>query len=100
MPGQLQEGFCCVVTNRFDQLFDDEEDPFDVLKQAEKKMKDGTVPGAAKTAAQAAKQAKKESQKERRNLVLEKKERHKLLFLSRKMVNIACIELVICSHFF
>lgn len=74
MPGQLQEGFCCVVTNRFDQLFDDEEDPFDVLKQAEKKMKDGTVPSAAKTAAQAAKQAKKESQKERRNLVPEKKE--------------------------
>lgn len=74
MPGQLQEGFGCVVTNRFDQLFDDEEDPFEVLKQAEKKMKDASVPGAAKTAAQAAKQAKKESQKERRNPVPEKKE--------------------------
>ncbi len=73
MPGQLQETFGCVVTNRFDQLFDDEEDPFEVLKQAEKK-KDATAPGAAKTAAQAAKQAKKESQKERRNLAPEKKE--------------------------
>ncbi|KAF4112283.1 SERPINE1 mRNA binding protein 1a isoform X1 [Onychostoma macrolepis] len=74
MPGHLQEGFGCVVTNRFDQLFDDEEDPFEVLKQAEKKKKDATVPGAAKTAAQAAKQAKKESQKERRNPAPEKKE--------------------------
>ncbi|XP_052415624.1 plasminogen activator inhibitor 1 RNA-binding protein isoform X1 [Carassius gibelio] len=73
MPGQLQEGFGCVVTNRFDQLFDDEEDPFELLKQAEKK-KDATAPGAAKTAAQAAKQSKKESQKERRNPVPEKKE--------------------------
>ncbi|XP_056316090.1 SERPINE1 mRNA binding protein 1a isoform X2 [Danio aesculapii] len=74
MPGHLQEGFGCVVTNRFDQLFDDEEDPFEVLKQAEKKKKDATVPGAAKTAAQAAKQPKKESQKERRNPLPDKKE--------------------------
>ncbi|XP_016346945.1 plasminogen activator inhibitor 1 RNA-binding protein-like isoform X1 [Sinocyclocheilus anshuiensis] len=73
MPGHLQEGFGCVVTNRFDQLFDDEEDPFEVLKQAEKK-KDATAPGATKTAAQATKQTKKESQKERRNPVSEKKE--------------------------
>ncbi|XP_016335838.1 plasminogen activator inhibitor 1 RNA-binding protein-like isoform X2 [Sinocyclocheilus anshuiensis] len=72
MPGHLQEGFCCVVTNRFEQLFDDEEDPFELLKQAEKK--DATAPGAAKTAAQAAKQSKKESQKERRNPAPEKKE--------------------------
>lgn len=74
MPGHLQEGFGCVVTNRFDQLFDDEEDPFEVLKQAEKKKKDATAPGAAKTAAQAAKQPKKESQKERRNPLPDKKE--------------------------
>ncbi|XP_016388427.1 SERPINE1 mRNA-binding protein 1 isoform X2 [Sinocyclocheilus rhinocerous] len=74
MPGHLQEGFCCVVTNRFEQLFDDVEDPFEVLKQAEKKKKDATAPGAAKTAAQAAKQSKKESQKERRNPAPEKKE--------------------------
>ncbi|XP_042582003.1 SERPINE1 mRNA binding protein 1a isoform X2 [Cyprinus carpio] len=73
MPGHLQEGFGCVVTNRFDQLFDDEEDPFELLKQAEKK-KDATAPGAAKTAAQATKQPKKVSQKERRNAVPEKKE--------------------------
>ncbi|XP_026069280.1 plasminogen activator inhibitor 1 RNA-binding protein-like isoform X1 [Carassius auratus] len=74
MPGQLQEGFCCVVTNRFDQLFDDEDDPFEVLKQAEKKKMDATAPGAAKTAAQATKQPKKESQKEKKSQVSEKEE--------------------------
>ncbi|XP_057194771.1 SERPINE1 mRNA binding protein 1a isoform X2 [Triplophysa rosa] len=74
MPGHMQEGFGCVVTNRFDQLLDDEEDPFEVLKLAEIKKKDATAPGAAKTAAQAAKQAKKESQKERRNPIPDKKE--------------------------
>ncbi|KAG7487619.1 hypothetical protein MATL_G00025480 [Megalops atlanticus] len=74
MPGHLQEGFGCVVTNRFDQLFDDESDPFEVLKEAENKKKDGGAPGAAKTAAQAAKQPKKESQKDRKNPLLDKKE--------------------------
>lgn len=74
MPGHLQEGFGCVVTNRFDQLFDDEEDPFEVLKQAETKKKDAAAPGAAKTAAQAAKQPRKESQKERKVVAVEKKE--------------------------
>ncbi|KAB5584371.1 hypothetical protein PHYPO_G00106710 [Pangasianodon hypophthalmus] len=74
MPGHLQEGFGCVVTNRFDQLFDDEEDPFEVLKQAETKKKDAAAPGAAKTAAQAAKQPKKESQKDRKVPLPEKKE--------------------------
>ncbi|XP_077054629.1 SERPINE1 mRNA-binding protein 1 isoform X1 [Siphateles boraxobius] len=73
MPGQLQEGFGCVVTNRFAQLFDDEDDPFEALKQAEKK-KDPTAPGAAKTAAQAAKQLKKETQKDRKVPILDKKE--------------------------
>lgn len=73
MPGHLQEGFGCVVTNRFDQLFDDEEDPFEVLKQAESKKKDAPAPGA-KSAAQAAKQPKKESQKERRAPLPDKKE--------------------------
>ncbi|XP_072275545.1 SERPINE1 mRNA-binding protein 1 isoform X2 [Pyxicephalus adspersus] len=73
MPGHLQEGFGCVVTNRFDQLFDDESDPFEVLKAAENKKKEAG--GAqAKTAAQAAKQPKKESQKDRRNPLPEKKE--------------------------
>ncbi|XP_068095367.1 SERPINE1 mRNA-binding protein 1 isoform X2 [Hyperolius riggenbachi] len=73
MPGHLQEGFGCIVTNRFDQLFDDESDPFEVLKAAENKKKEAT--GAqAKSAAQAAKQPKKESQKERRNPLPERKE--------------------------
>lgn len=75
MPGHLQEGFGCVVTNRFDQLFDDEEDPFEVLKQAETKKKDAGAPGAAKSSAQAAKQPKKESQKERRAPLPDKKEK-------------------------
>lgn len=73
MPGHLQEGFGCVVTNRFDQLFDDESDPFEVLKAAELK-KDVVPGGTAKTAAQAAKQPKKESQKDRKTAVPEKKE--------------------------
>uniref|UniRef100_A0A286XAH7 SERPINE1 mRNA binding protein 1 n=1 Tax=Cavia porcellus TaxID=10141 RepID=A0A286XAH7_CAVPO len=80
MPGHLQEGFGCVVTNRFDQLFDDESDPFEVLKAAENKKKEaggGGVGGpGAKNAAQAAAQTnssaagkhlRKESQKDRKN---------------------------------
>uniref|UniRef100_A0A3Q2NNC7 SERPINE1 mRNA binding protein 1a n=1 Tax=Fundulus heteroclitus TaxID=8078 RepID=A0A3Q2NNC7_FUNHE len=75
MPGQMQEGFGCAITNRFDQLFDDESDPFELLKQAEvKKKKEAAAPGAAKTAAQAAKQPKKESQKERKAPLSDKKE--------------------------
>uniref|UniRef100_G3UB34 Hyaluronan/mRNA-binding protein domain-containing protein n=1 Tax=Loxodonta africana TaxID=9785 RepID=G3UB34_LOXAF len=80
MPGHLQEGFGCVVTNRFDQLFDDESDPVEVLKVVENKKKEaggGSVGGpGAKSAAQAAaqtnsyeagKQLHKESQKDRKN---------------------------------
>lgn len=75
MPGQMQEGFGCAITNRFDQLFDDESDPFELLKQAEvKKKKEASAPGAAKTAAQAAKQPKKESQKDRKAPLADKKE--------------------------
>ncbi|XP_024129192.1 plasminogen activator inhibitor 1 RNA-binding protein isoform X3 [Oryzias melastigma] len=74
MPGHLQEGFGCVVTNRFDQLFDDESDPFEVLKAAENKKKEGAAAGSTKTAAQAAKQPKKESQKDRKNPLLDKKD--------------------------
>lgn len=75
MPGQMQEGFGCAITNRFDQLFDDESDPFELLKQAEvKKKKEAAAPGAAKTAAQAAKQPKKESQKDRKVPLTDKKE--------------------------
>jgi len=74
MPGQMQEGFGCAITNRFDQLFDDESDPFEQLKEAENKKKEAPVPGAAKSAAQQAKQQKKESQKERKNPLADKKE--------------------------
>lgn len=73
MPGQMQEGFGCAITNRFDQLFDDESDPFELLKQAEVKKKEAPVPGA-KTVAQAAKQPKKESQKDRKTPLTDKKE--------------------------
>nr|XP_043899310.1 plasminogen activator inhibitor 1 RNA-binding protein isoform X4 [Solea senegalensis] len=74
MPGHLQEGFGCVVTNRFDQLLDDESDPFEILKAAENKKKEGAAAGSTKTAAQSAKQPKKESQKDRKNPLLDKKE--------------------------
>jgi len=75
MPGQMQEGFGCAITNRFDQLFDDESDPFEQLKQAEeKKKKEALTPGAAKTAAQLAKQPRKESQKDRKTPLADKKE--------------------------
>ncbi|KAM9848770.1 SERPINE1 mRNA-binding protein 1 isoform 3-T3 [Aulostomus maculatus] len=74
MPGQMQEGYGCAITNRFDQLFDDESDPFELLKQAEQKKKEAPAPGAAKTAAQAAKQPKKESQKDRKAPLADKKE--------------------------
>lgn len=74
MPGHLQEGFGCVVTNRFDQLFDDEEDPFEVLKQAETKKKDAAAVPGAKSASQAAKQPRKDTQKDRKVPVPEKKE--------------------------
>ncbi|XP_019734673.1 plasminogen activator inhibitor 1 RNA-binding protein [Hippocampus comes] len=74
MPGHLQEGFGCVVTNRFDQLPDDESDPSEILKAAENKKKEGAAAGSAKSAAQAAKQPKKESQKDRKNPLVEKKD--------------------------
>uniref|UniRef100_A0A2R9AGB7 Hyaluronan/mRNA-binding protein domain-containing protein n=1 Tax=Pan paniscus TaxID=9597 RepID=A0A2R9AGB7_PANPA len=70
MPGHLQEGFSCVVTNRFDQLFVDESDPFEVSRRA------GVGGPGAKSAAQAVaqtnsnaagKQLRKESQKDRKN---------------------------------
>lgn len=74
MPGKMKEGFGCTIANRFDQLSDDESDPFELLKQAEIKKKEAPAPGAAKTAAQAAKQQKKESQKDRKNPLADKKE--------------------------
>uniref|UniRef100_A0A8C6TRX0 SERPINE1 mRNA binding protein 1a n=1 Tax=Neogobius melanostomus TaxID=47308 RepID=A0A8C6TRX0_9GOBI len=72
MPGQMQEGFGCAITNRYDQLFDDESDPYEALLQAEVKKKEAGP--AAKTAAQAAKQPKKESQKDRKVPLADKKE--------------------------
>ncbi|CAL9695637.1 unnamed protein product [Knipowitschia caucasica] len=73
MPGQMQEGFGCAIANRYDQLFDDESDPYEALLQAEAKKKEPGAP-AAKTAAQAAKQPKKESQKDRKAPLTDKKE--------------------------
>ncbi|XP_011613023.1 SERPINE1 mRNA-binding protein 1 isoform X2 [Takifugu rubripes] len=73
MPVQMQEGFGCPITNRYDQLFDDESDPYERLKQAEVKKKEAPAPSAAKTAAQAAKQSKKESQKDRKTPLVDKK---------------------------
>uniref|UniRef100_A0A2I3H831 Intracellular hyaluronan-binding protein 4 N-terminal domain-containing protein n=1 Tax=Nomascus leucogenys TaxID=61853 RepID=A0A2I3H831_NOMLE len=63
MPGHLQEGFSCLVTNRFDQLFDNESDPFEVLKATGNKKKGaggGGVPGANSW-------LRKESQKDSKN---------------------------------
>ncbi|XP_029285741.1 SERPINE1 mRNA-binding protein 1 isoform X2 [Cottoperca gobio] len=74
MPGQMQEGFGCAIANRFDQLFDDESDPFELLKQAEGKKKEATTPGAAKNSTLASKQPKKESQKDRKVPLGDKKE--------------------------
>ncbi|KAL1022614.1 hypothetical protein UPYG_G00029900 [Umbra pygmaea] len=74
MPGHMQEGFGCAIANRFDQLFDDESDPFELLKEAQNKKKEAPAPGAAKTAAQAARLQKKESQKDRKVVPAEKKE--------------------------
>lgn len=76
----LQEGFGCVVANRFDQLFDDESDPFEVLKAAREQEKEAGGEAALRpwgqNAAQAppfsdnsmlaGKQLRKESQKDRR----------------------------------
>ena len=73
MPGHLQDGFGCVVTNRFDQLLDDESDPFEILKAAESKKKEAAG-AAGKSAAQAAKQPRKEPGKDRKNPLSDKKE--------------------------
>lgn len=74
MPGSTQEGYGCLTVNRFAYLLDDETDPYEQIKQAEVKKKEGPAPGAAKTAAQAAKQPKKESQKDRKAPLADKKE--------------------------
>lgn len=91
MPGQLQEGFGCIVTNRFDQLVDDESDPSEILKAAETKKKEGAAAGSTKTAAQAAKQPKKESQKDRKNPLLDKKEESQAPVPLKKEGSVFCL---------
>ncbi|MBN3325242.1 HABP4 protein, partial [Atractosteus spatula] len=63
----MQESFGCAVMNRFDQLLDDEADPFDILREAEeekkkRKKKEESKKGSGGTA----KPGKKESQKDRK----------------------------------
>ncbi|CAM9666900.1 unnamed protein product [Lampetra fluviatilis] len=70
MPGNLQEGFGCVINNRFEQLLDDETDPFELLKEAQQK-KELAGGGSAKAASKAGPPGtkpppKKESQRDRR----------------------------------
>uniref|UniRef100_A0A8D0E2B8 Hyaluronan binding protein 4 n=1 Tax=Salvator merianae TaxID=96440 RepID=A0A8D0E2B8_SALMN len=70
----MQESFGCAVANRFHQLLDDESDPFDILREAERrkeqsKKREDAVGGARKPGpggAAAGAAAKKESQKDRK----------------------------------
>uniref|UniRef100_H3AS91 Hyaluronan binding protein 4 n=1 Tax=Latimeria chalumnae TaxID=7897 RepID=H3AS91_LATCH len=67
----MQDSFGCAVTNRFDQLLDDESDPFDILREAteldkKKKKKNGGGSGGGGAGA-----GKRESQKERKILFAE-----------------------------
>ncbi|XP_042310238.1 intracellular hyaluronan-binding protein 4 [Sceloporus undulatus] len=70
----LQETFGCAVANRFHQLLDDESDPFDILREAERRKQHAKKaaeeaagrPGPGGAAASSA--AKRESQKERKLL--------------------------------
>lgn len=74
----MQESFGCAVANRFHQLLDDESDPFDVLREAERRQqqrrkrdeaaarKPGPGPGPGPRPGPAA--GKRESQKERKVL--------------------------------
>ncbi|KAM6467907.1 intracellular hyaluronan-binding protein 4 [Liasis olivaceus] len=71
----MQESFGCAVANRFHQLLDDESDPFDILREAErrkqqsKKREEAAVSTGRKTGpggVAAATAVKRESQKERK----------------------------------
>ncbi|KAF7250359.1 Intracellular hyaluronan-binding protein 4 [Varanus komodoensis] len=71
----MQESFGCAVANRFHQLLDDESDPFDILREAErrkqqsKKREEAAVPTSRRPGpggAAGASAAKRESQKERK----------------------------------
>ncbi|XP_041089330.1 intracellular hyaluronan-binding protein 4-like isoform X1 [Polyodon spathula] len=64
VSGAMQETFGCAVMNRFDQLLDDEADPFDILREVEeeqKKKKD-----EPKKSGTASKSGRRESQKDRK----------------------------------
>ncbi|KAM6391429.1 intracellular hyaluronan-binding protein 4 isoform 2-T2 [Rhynochetos jubatus] len=67
----MQESFGCPVANRFYQLLDDESDPFDVLREAERcrqqrSKRDRAAPAKGADPGGRAGAGKKESQKERR----------------------------------
>lgn len=83
----MQESFGCVVANRFHQLLDDESDPFDVLREAERRRQQqrqrkrrqetavaavgsrgGRTPAGAPGHRPGASGGRRESQKERKGL--------------------------------
>ncbi|XP_019567573.1 intracellular hyaluronan-binding protein 4 [Rhinolophus sinicus] len=82
----MQESFGCVVANRFHQLLDDESDPFDILREAERRRQQqlqrkrrdeaavgvgnrgGRSPAGASGHRSGAGSGRRESQKERKGL--------------------------------
>ncbi|KAM9207267.1 intracellular hyaluronan-binding protein 4 isoform 2-T2 [Dugong dugon] len=82
----MQESFGCVVANRFHQLLDDESDPFDILREAERRRQQqlqrkrrdeaavgvgnrgGRSPAGASGHRTSAGSGRRESQKERKSL--------------------------------
>nr|XP_033813493.1 intracellular hyaluronan-binding protein 4 isoform X2 [Geotrypetes seraphini] len=65
----MQAGFGCAVANRFQQLLDDESDPYDVLREAEeekRRRRRQEVAANAKRDGAGHKPGKRESQKERK----------------------------------
>ncbi|KAM9641497.1 intracellular hyaluronan-binding protein 4 isoform 2-T2 [Trichechus inunguis] len=82
----MQESFGCVVANRFHQLLDDESDPFDILREAERRRQQqlqrkrrdeaavgvgnrgGRSPAGASGHRTGAGSGRRESQKERKSL--------------------------------
>ncbi|XP_065143841.1 intracellular hyaluronan-binding protein 4 isoform X2 [Paramisgurnus dabryanus] len=63
------EGYGCVVANRFGRLLDDESDPFDILFAAEAGKRQKKKKEEPKKTSTAAKTGKKESQKERKTIL-------------------------------
>uniref|UniRef100_A0A8C6QVA3 Hyaluronic acid binding protein 4 n=1 Tax=Nannospalax galili TaxID=1026970 RepID=A0A8C6QVA3_NANGA len=68
----MQETFGCVVANRFHHLLDDESDPFDILREAERFFSSGALRGGRSPAGASGHRAgaggRRESQKERKSL--------------------------------